>query len=308
MEIHKCSQCEYFSPWKQNMRRHLDKKHAGKDNPPAGKDNPTAGKDNPTAEKDNPKSENKFKQNQCDKCDKIFTRRSNLVIHLKKCKGKVNKLQCQLCNEIFTLAPAKYRHQKSCKIKHQAKDLIIPTQNVTAIIGNQTNNINSNNNNITNNNNIIVFASEPGSIEFVKTPEFTNKLNSFLEGYNYVDNIKKFNKELMSIKENQCIRKTNLKAPISKVHVGNNKWETKSDIDIYPKIICSLADEMCGTIMKIRRRDRYKILERILDCIADNGYVNDSKEMQKEMLDNFNNIVRDLKLVVYDLSKDDNGS
>ena len=69
-------------------------------------------------------------------------------------------------------------------------------------------------------------------------------------------------------------------------------------------MVCSLADDMCNAILQFKTADRYKILQRILDCMADNGYVNDNKEIKKEMLDNFKNIVKDLKLVVYDLSKE----
>ena len=142
------------------------------------------------------------------------------------------------------------------------------------------------------------------AIEFVKTPEFIEKIQSFVNGYNYIDNIKNYNKELLSIKDNRCIIKTNIKSSISKVHIGNNKWETKDDGDIFPKMVCSLADDMCNAILQFKTADRYKILQRILDCMADNGYVNDNKEIKKEMLDNFKNIVKDLKLVVYDLSKE----
>jgi hypothetical protein len=38
--------------------------------------------------------------------------------------------------------------------------------------------------------------------------------------------------------------------------------------------------------------------------MSDNGYVADTKEAQKEMVDNFKNVVKDLKLIVYDLTKE----
>ena len=47
-------------------------------------------------------------------------------------------------------------------------------------------------------------------------------------------------------------------------------------------------------VMQLKKRERYKIFERILDCMADNGYINDADEKQKEMIQNFNTIVKDL--------------
>jgi hypothetical protein len=233
--------------------------------------------------------------NKCDKCDKILSSKQNYNKHIKICKGKINALMCRFCNKEFTFKSNKYAHQRICKEKIQQPLTIIENQN----------NIRTQNNIQTqNNNNIIVFASETGAIEFIKTPEFNEKLQAFLEGNNHIDNIKKYNKELLSIKNNQCIKKTNIKSTISKVHIGNNKWQTKTDEDVYPQMACNLADDMCTTIMQMKTRDRYKTFERILDCMSDNGYVADTKEAQKEMVDNFKNIVKDLKLAVYDLNKD----
>jgi uncharacterized protein YaaR (DUF327 family) len=102
----------------------------------------------------------------------------------------------------------------------------------------------------------------------------------------------------------QRCKKTNIKSSISKVHIGNNKWETKSDEDIYPQIACKLADDFFEKLMQLKNKEKYKALERILNYIADNGYVNDTKDVKKETLDKFKRIVKDLKLIVYDITKD----
>lgn len=49
---------------------------------------------------------------QCDKCDKCYTSKQNLTIHMKKCNGKVNKLQCQICLKIFNCRTSLYYHKK----------------------------------------------------------------------------------------------------------------------------------------------------------------------------------------------------
>jgi len=145
----RCETCTLEFVSRYNLTRHMQRKHnINEDENTAGKDTPTAGKDTPTAGKENQH------KNQCEKCDKILTRKSNYTKHIAKCKGKINILQCQICKEIFTCPPHKYRHQKKCK----EKQLITTVQsgeihNVINNIENQNNNIQ--NNNIQNNNNNI---------------------------------------------------------------------------------------------------------------------------------------------------------
>ena len=212
MEKQKCPQCEYSSKWKQNITRHCNKKHAiknnqteqkdnpteqkdnpneQKDNPNEQKDNPNEQKDNPSEQKDNPKTLEKY---QCIKCDKILSNNKNYNYHIQKCKGKINKLECQYCKEIFTLAPAKYRHQNICKAISEELIVKEPESKLQELSNtfNATNNGNIDTQVINSNcstNNIIVFSSESGAIEFVKTPEFNEKLKSFLAGNNHIDNI-----------------------------------------------------------------------------------------------------------------------
>ena len=319
MEIHKCSQCDFVSSWISNTRRHFNKKHDKNDiiiHKNAIIDNKNAIINNKKDIIDNQNAiidaENTVLHKnilfECSKCNKCLSSKQYLEKHIIICKGIKNKLECQICNNIYSSSSNLSRHRKTCKEKD--KQLIeSETNNITSLaqqnnsnIENQTNNIIGNQTN--NTNYIIVFASETGAIEFVKTPEFNEKLKAFLEGNNHIDNIKNFNKELLSIKDNQCVKKTNIKSKISKVHIGNNKWQTKNDEDVYPQMACNLADDMCNAIMQMKTRDRYKTLERILDCMSDNGYVADTKEAQKEMVDNFKNVVKDLKLIVYDLTKE----
>jgi hypothetical protein len=63
-----------------------------------------------------------------------------------------------------------------------------------------------------------------------------------------------------------------------------------------------MADDMCHVIVKLslKARARFKPIEKVLDCIADNGYVNDTEEKQKEMQNMFKSIVKHLIRIVYD--------
>jgi hypothetical protein len=67
-------------------------------------------------------------------------------------------------------------------------------------------------------------------------------------------------------------------------------------------MVSNLANDFCNMIMS-DRKEKYKLLEKILDCIIDNGYINDTDDRQKEMIAKFNNLAKDLKLLVYDITK-----
>jgi len=321
---HKCSKCDFSSSWISNTRRHfrnihnknINNNNKNIQNTIQNSQNDIQNSQNTIHDSQNAiqNSQNTIHNNllplQCIKCNKILSNKHNLNRHINICKGIINKLECQICHVIYSTSGNLSKHRKICKAKED-KQLIVASESSEVVPSSLVTNIQTQNNHCNNNynttNNIIVFASKTGEIEFIKTPEFDAQLKNFLKGTNdteHVDNLKKYNKELLSIKNNRCIKKTNIKSTISKVHIGNNKWETKNDEDIYPQMACNLADDMCNKIMQLKTRDRYKTLERILDCMADNGYVADTKENQKEMVDNFNNVVKDLKLIVYDLTKE----
>ena len=309
-EYFKCEYCDYTSNRNYNLSRHMIIKHienekAPKANPTAFLDNQKAPKANPTAFLDNPKApktnSNNLKPNQCEKCEKILCRRSIYNKHILHCKGKINKLECQICNQVFTLPPAKYRHQKNCKIKKEEEQKII-IQNIE----NQNNITNITTNNITNNiNNTINIISYSNDLEceFVKTDAFHKKIKRLLKRYgNEISMIKDYNKELFSIKENQCIKKTNLQSPHSKVHIGNNKWIVKPDKEVYSQMVSTYANDFCNLIMNESNRKYHKNLETRLDYLIDN-YINGTDEEQKELNDQHKELQTDLKVYIYNNDK-----
>ena len=89
----------------------------------------------------------------------------------------------------------------------------------------------NNDNSTTNNYNIIVFNSEDNFIN----EDLIEKIKQQIK--NGVDNVTTFNncsRDIMEDKRNQCVKKTNRKLKISKVHVGDGKWISKSDKEVYP--------------------------------------------------------------------------
>lgn len=55
-------------------------------------------------------------ENQCQKCTRILSNKSNLVKHSKVCKGVLNSLECHNCHIVFANRQAKYRHMIVCNV------------------------------------------------------------------------------------------------------------------------------------------------------------------------------------------------
>ena len=111
---------------------------------------------------------------------------------------------------------------------------------------NCSSNINTSVNNIqiTPSYNEIISFNTQDRLKFIKTEEFKNEIVKLLSTYtNDLEVIKQYNRKLFLIKQNQCIKKTNLRAGYSKVHIGNNRWETILDKDIYPKVLSDIAND-----------------------------------------------------------------
>ena len=343
-KIFLCEYCDYKSNRRYNLTQHVVIKHIdsgnfgnasdaplcnpnyAKDNPNSTKDNPNSTKDNPNSTKDNPDSTKDnpdstkdnpsiIDRNQCDKCEKVFAKYYTKVKHIKTCKGKINPLQCQICDEIFTLAPAKYRHQKKCIAKDTEKKK--EEMNIHTLIENQnienniTNNVNNNINNVSNshntqNINLISFSTDVDNCNFVKTEAFHKKIRRLLKRYtSEIQMIKDYNKELYSIKDNQCIKKTNLRSMHTKVHIGNNKWVTRRDKDVYPQLVANYANDLCNMIIKENNREKYRNLEKKLDYFTDGGYINDTEDKQREITNEYNDAIQDIKVFSYDENKNE---
>ena len=291
-KIFSCINCDYKTKKLFNLNRHMVSKH------PAEKVTDFTEKVTDFAEKVTDFTEKvtdlegipTFK---CDKCDKIFNRQYNLKVHIETCRGEVNSLECNHCNKKFKCKQNKSEHLKICKNKQ------------STINNNSNSVINSNNttNNIKTQNvqNIIVFATDSDESKF-NTIEFQNKIKELLKGNtDNISIIKDYNKGIMNIPENQCIKKSSLKTAHSQIHIGDNEWKTKSDKEVYPQMVCNLANSLLSDLekLKIKRKE----LDKVLDCIIDKGYINDTDDKHNEMIRNFTELSRDLKYLMYDITK-----
>jgi hypothetical protein len=212
----------------------------------------------------------KLEDNQCHLCFKKFSRGRYLKTHIEICKGVINRLQCEYCKTDFTHENSRFRHYKTCATKKE-KDLEAQ-QNRIPIIYNTpflTNHINSK--------------------DFKKILELApdNRLLS------------EYSKMVFKNRENQCIKKTNLKSAHSQIHTGHNKWEPEIDKNIYPVLAIAkrracLATNLCKNMLDyveaIKEELEKDVYDRVKDFLRDTG-----KEYKK--------FVDGLKLIVYGNTK-----
>jgi len=316
MTLFKCPSCNYMSEKTSNMKRHRERKHCSSE---MNEDIIIANKEVNIALND------KNVQFICQVCTKVLACKKSLKSHQKICKGVKNSLECCLCHNVFLNASAKSRHLKKCK-ENTIKQIKEPEQNAlsqqvvnnTTINGNQT--INNTLNQV-NNTNITILAVDPNKLdqlEFV-TDHITNpELKSILKiTHQDISDSKKINmletymRHLMTNPINKCIKKTNLQNVYSQIHTGDNKWETKHDKELYPKLTCNVAQGFSG-LMSLRNSEKPMIkterkleeLKAFLDYMSDEGYRNDSDpEINHQTHLAFKELVQRFKSVIFDVFK-----
>jgi hypothetical protein len=266
---------------------------------------------------------------QCEKCDKILSTNQNYKNHIERCKGAINGLQCYNCKQIFNNRTSKSRHLKSCICQslisvHDTHTIPITnhtTNNTTTNIGRDLNTINTVNNTINQTNNITILTVDPNKLDeldFV-TDHITNpQLKNILKiTHQDVSDTKKVNmleaymRQLMSNPINKCIQKTNLQNVYSQIHTGDNKWETKHDKELYPKLTCNVAQGLSGLMISrnddahmIKTERKLEELRTFLDYMSDEGYRNDSDpDINHKTHLLFKELVQRIKSVVFDMTK-----
>jgi len=312
--FYNCSLCEYKSNKKFNLNRHMVAKHNKENiitycsNPIIDCSNPIIDCSNPIIDCSNPiiDCSKHIIDNKCIKCNKILSSKRNLEKHLLICKGVSNPLECHLCHKILANSSSKSRHLKICKVKLSLIDDEKPSIPINSIINNNiTNNITNNIDNSINTSNItniIVFNPNNPNGKSLKTDhinlEFINKLIKIKEEE---DAFSLYTKKILDNPENRCIKKTNLRSTFSEIHVGDNKWNSYYDSDIYPKFISEISNCLCELLVdKISTKKIINKLIEFLDYMSDNGYCNND-DIKNIINKKHKELIQRIKAIVYNV-------
>ena len=330
-EEHTCTDCDYKSKWKCNMTRHMIRKHPAPNvHFPAPNVHFVAPNvhfsapnvhfsENSNLCKEIP-NQNSNNNNKCKKCQNIFSRKSVLDKHTLKCKGNLNILECEYCHKIYATRKSKSNHFRICKAKKEAdmcalvvaepKELNIGTneaatnQTQPSIVQNINNNTTINNSGTINNNNTIIqniIVYDPKNMELLNDHISKGELKKMISNFDFSKVLTDYSTALLSRKENQCVRKTNLRSTSSAIHVGDDKWEYQSDKEVLPKLLSNIATNFGN----IKHDYKIKIMEELdtfiidvqaeaVDCHEDVEEEARLKELFKRTLTNFKHLLFNL--------------
>lgn len=260
----------------------------------------------------------------CPSCKKEFTKHWNLLRHIKNCRVKPDVYHCEYCYKNFKHRNSKYKHYKICKYKNgqckyihddDKKDIVkepetqsIIEQNVqnASVINNQNTIENQTNIETQNNTQNIIIVYNPENMEFVTDKINYEVIQNLLQSKSFDTNsrmVTEYGKEIFSIPENQCIKKNDLKSGHSEVHLGDDKWEKQLDKHIYPKLACSVANNMSDYLNSrkdIIRKEIFNKTVKFLDYMSDEGYINtDDKEKEKQIKREYKDLIKELRLVIH---------
>ena len=316
-KIHKCAYCDYNSKWGSNIIRHMVRKHTTE------KGMQTTEKGMRTTEKGMQETEKGIQNTkniceiidnkQCIHCNKPFSRAYNLKIHVQNCKGIINPYECEFCNKVFKFKNNKYAHRIQCKIKYdeendensENQNIHVPSiQNITN--NNITNNnIDNSNNSVTNNNTVInqIVVFDPTNMELLNDHISKKDFRKLIVNHDFTKILTDYSTALLSRKENQCVRKTNLLSASSAVHVGDNKWEYQTDKEIYPKLLSNIAGNF-NDVKDNLKVNIYKQLDTFVEdimCEATDCHEDKDEELRLKKL--YRRLFNNIKHLVFNLTK-----
>lgn len=103
-----------------------------------------------------------------------------------------------------------------------------------------------------------------------------------------------------------CVKKDDLKSGHCEVHKGDDTWEPQLDTNVFPELATNVANSLQEflTNKKPLVKNNFDKLIQHLDYMAEKGYINtDDKDLEKEMLRQYNTFTKDLRLVINAISK-----
>jgi hypothetical protein len=240
-----------------------------------------------------------------------------MLKHCQKCNGLVNKLDCEYCNKTYASLHSKYNHLRICPVKKEVESKALVCQQaeggavasgsgtVAQSITNNNNitNNTTNNNNVTINvtNNIIAFKENEELLADHITKQYMKQLLHLPS--DYADLLTNYSENVLKRKENQCVRKTNLRSSSSLVHLGNDVWEAQADNHILPRLLNNLAITFSCSLEKYKMQ-MTKMLDQFIEDVTCNGEhgTNDVEEAAR-MRRMYKNTINNVKHILFNLTK-----
>ena len=333
--IYKCEYCAFLSTRKFNVQRHCLMVHNKdfiennvkcqngiKDDMSGIKDDMDGIKDDMGGIKDISKSNylNIAQSNtiivqnniiKCPTCYLCFKKQRYLTLHIPKCKKINNPHECSICHKLYSSKDSKNRHMKICKdtqimllndSNKNDKNTIINNINGPTSIQNIQTQQNIENQTIIQNTINIINYKDDDTIPFLNDHISAEDLTNIFNGRNTVDAFRKYTQLLMQRPENRLVKKTNSRSNCSQVFTEDNKWESRLDKEVYPKLACEIANNNWDRIRFVV--DELKMNKKMLSHILDDLEMLASGDTAED-LNNYKKVISILKLFIIDMTRGD---
>lgn len=256
----------------------------------------------------------------CPSCYLCFKKQRYLTLHIPKCKKINNPHECGICHKLFASKDSKNRHMKQCKntqiilfnnsknseTEHNIDTNLNNSNNTTdnnkpsIHIHNQQNIENQTNNTIIQNTINIIAYKEDDTIQFLNDHITAEDLTKIFDGRTTVDAFRKYTQLLMQRPENRLVKKTNSRSNCSQVFTEDQKWESRLDKEVYPKLACEIANNNWDRIRFVV--DELKMNKKMLSHVLDDLEMLASGETAED-LNNYKKVISILKLFIVDMTR-----
>ena len=246
----------------------------------------------------------------CPTCYLCFKKQRYLTLHIPKCKKINNPHECGVCHKLFASKDSKNRHMKICKTtqvtlfenKQEERPHITTNINGPTSIQNIQTQQNIENQTIIQNTINIITYKEDDTIQFLNDHISAEDLTKIFDGRTTVDAFRKYTQLLMQRPENRLVKKTNSRSNCSQVFTEDQKWESRLDKEVYPKLACEIANNNWDRIRFVV--DELKMNKKMLSHILDDLEMLASGDTAED-LNNYKKIISILKLFIIDMTRGD---
>jgi hypothetical protein len=129
---------------------------------------------------------------------------------------------------------------------------------------------------------------------------------------NYTSIILDYMKTLFENEANRCVRKTNMQANWSSVHVGGGVWQTQPDEYVYPRLLNDIIHSLNSSITDVGHealcidRDAHQLLAYTVELLSGGRYAyHEARELLMKRIRMYKNLIHNAKIIAYDHTKEE---